>query len=275
MRILCTGGTGFLGQALCKRLLERRHEIVVIARDEGDLIAFKSKFPRVKIIIGDIINKWVIQEAMVGVEGVFHMAAQKHVGLSEEFVYQTVNSNVLGTINLLEESWKVKPKFMLGVSTDKASNPKGVYGATKLLMERLFQQSERINPDTDYRIVRYGNVMGSTGSFVTKWKPLMEQGKEVILTDPKATRFYWDVEEAIDLIFECLEKSSDCSPCIPKMKAISMQQALEACQEVYGDCPVKVIGLQQGENLHETIDGVIHSNEVEQYTKQEFKQKFL
>ena len=88
-------------------------------------------------------------------------------------------------------------------------------------------------------------------------------------------RFYWTVDEAIDLIFDCLEKSTDSTPFIPKMKAASMQVALEACQEVYGKSPVKIIGLQAGENMHETMDGITFSNEVEQYTKDEFIKTFL
>lgn len=273
--ILITGITGCLGEALCERLLNEGEEIIGLARDEGKLISLKDKFPQIKIIIGDIANKWVVKEAMKGVDGVFHLAAQKHVGLSEKFVIETINSNILGTINILEESWITKPKLVLGISTDKAGSPKGVYGATKLLMERLFEQSERLNTETQYRVVRYGNVMGSTGSFITKWKPLMQAGKEVLLTDPKATRFYWSVGEAVNLIYDCLKKATDSTPFIPIMKAISMEQALEACQETYGKSPVKIIGLQKGENLHESIDGITYSNEVEQYSKEEFKSKFL
>ncbi len=275
MKILVTGASGFLGEALICRLLQKDNDIVALSRDEGKLIALKEKYPSIKIVIGDVSEKSVIKEAMQDIEGVFHLAAQKHVGLSEEYVSQTIASNVLGSVNLLQESCVVKPKFVIATSTDKASNPKGVYGATKLLMEKLFKQTEKINPDTEYRVVRYGNVMGSTGSFVTKWKPLMEQGKEVILTEPKATRFYWSVDEAVDLLFECLEKAVDSTPFIPNMKALSMQTALEACQEVYGFGPVKIIGLQTAENLHETMDGITFSNEVEQYTKEEFKEKFL
>lgn len=274
-KVLITGITGFLGQALCERLIQEGAVVTGIARDEGKLIEFKEKFPNVKFIIGDVSNKWVTKQAMADKDFCLHLAAQKHVGLSEEFAHQTITSNVVGTMNILEESWITKPKFVLAISTDKASNPKGVYGATKLLMEKLMKQAEGINPDTEYRVVRYGNVMGSTGSFVTKWKPLMEQGKEIILTDPEATRFYWTVDEAIDLIFECLEKSTDSTPYIPKMKAASMQVALEACQEVYGVSPVKIIGLQAGENMHETMDGITFSNEVEQYTKEEFIKTFL
>lgn len=273
IRICVTGATGFLGEAIIERL--RGEDLVAVARDEGKLITLKEKYPNIKIIVGDISDKWVAKEALKDVDVLLHMAAQKHVGLSEEYAYQTVQSNVIGTMNLLEESRITKPRMFLMVSTDKASLPKGVYGATKLLAEKLVKQSERLNPDTMYRVVRYGNVMGSTGSFVIKWKPLMEQGKEVILTDPNATRYFWTVDEAIDLIFQCMEEAEDSTPFIPTMKAISMGQALEACQEVYGKSPVKVIGLQEGENMHETMDGINFSDTADQFTKEEFKAKFL
>lgn len=273
MKILITGASGFLGEALIERMYE--DELTVLARDEGKLIALKEKYPNIKVIIGDIADKWVVEEAMAGQEAVFHLAAQKHVGLAEEYAYQTVQSNVIGTMNLLGESRKTKPNLFLMVSTDKASSPKGVYGATKALAEKLVKQSERLNPDTQYRVVRYGNVMKSTGSFVIKWKPLMEAGKEVILTDPEATRYFWTVDEAIDLIFDCIENAVDSEPYIPPMKAIKMGVALEACQEVYGMCPVKIIGLQEGENMHETMDGINFSDTADQFTKEEFKERFL
>lgn len=274
-RILITGITGFLGQALCQRLIEEGHQVVGVARSEGKLVALKAAFPDLEIIIGDISDRSVVKEAMRGCQGVFHLAASKHVSLCEEFVAQTVSSNVLGSLNVIKESYEVNPEFVLGISTDKAVAVAGIYGATKLLMEGLFHEAERINEKTKYRIVRYGNVMGSTGSFITKWEPLMKAGKEVVITDPKATRFFWTGEEAINHIFEGLAKSKDSTPYVPQMKGISMGLALEACQEVYGKCPVKVIGLQKGEKLHESVDGIVYSNEVPQYTKEEFKAKFL
>ena len=103
----------------------------------------------------------------------------------------------------------------------------------------------------------------------------MRKGEEIILTDPRATRFFWPVEDAIDHIFECLERAKDSTPYTPKMKAVSMQIVVEAMQDIYGFCPVREIGLQPGENLHETMDGKIFSNEVEQFDKHEFAAKFL
>jgi UDP-N-acetylglucosamine 4,6-dehydratase/UDP-glucose 4-epimerase len=141
-------------------------------------------------------------------------------------------------------------------------------------MEKLFKEYEQVNPDTKYRMIRYGNVFGSTGSVITKWKPLIEQGKEVIITNPNATRFFGTNKEVVEFILKS-KTSEDSTPEIPIMKAISMGNMLKACQKVYGDCPVKEIGLQKGENMHETMDGKIYSNEVEQFTIDEFIENFL
>lgn len=111
---------------------------------------------------------------------------------------------MIGSLNILEESLENKFDFVIGISTDKAAQVSGVYGASKLLMERLFCQFEAINNSTEYRIVRYGNVLYSTGSVLCKWRDLLSEGKEVIVTDPDATRFFWTRDQAVDLIFLAL-----------------------------------------------------------------------
>ncbi len=273
MKYLILGGTGFLGEKLVERLKDE--DVTVVARNEGKLIALKEKFPNINIIPGDIADSWTVASAFsTKPDGCFVLSAFKHVGMAEKEVMQCVKSNVVGTLKVLRASMEHKPKFVIITSTDKAAQVAGVYGATKLIDEKLFEEAERLNPDTKYRVVRYGNVIKSTGSFLTKWEDKMKNGEEVILTDPTATRFFWSRDEAVDLIFQCLEKSPDSKPWVPKMKAISMGKALEACQNKWGECPVKIIGLQEGENLHETMGGGVFSNEVEQYTVEEFE-KFL
>jgi len=137
---------------------------------------------------------------------------------------------------------------------------------------------ESVNRDTSYRVVRYGNVWASQGSIATKWKPKMEIGEPVIITDPEATRFFWPIGEAIDLIFNCIQNSQDAKPLVPKMKAVKMGVVLEACLDVYTKglrSAVKVIGLQTGENKHESTDGIVFSDTCEQFSKEEFIEKFL
>lgn len=278
-KIVVFGGSGFLGQALIERLevplRGSEHKIVVVARNEGALVALKEKFPEIEIIVGDIVDPWVVKKAMKGVAFVYLLSALKHVGVAEKEVKACINTNVIGCMNVVNESLITKPVSLMFVSTDKASQPMGVYGCSKKIGEKLISEAEKINPHTQYRVVRYGNVWGSSGSIITKWKPKMLKGEEVILTDPEASRFFWTIDEAVQLIFECAIMAKNSDPYIPQMKAVKMGVVLEACMEVYGKCQVKIIGLQPGENKVETTDGITFSDTAEQFTKEEFIEKFL
>lgn len=271
---LVTGGSGFLGVPLVDRLLKDGAKVRVLSRDEGKLIELKQKFPQVEILNGDVADWFEVKQAMKGVKGVFHLAASKHVGLAEITVRETIKSNTIGSLNILEHSLNEDLDFVIGISTDKAAQVVGVYGASKFLMERLFTQFERLNPSCGYRIVRYGNVLYSTGSVLCKWKDLIERDEELIVTEPKATRFFWTVEQALDLIYDCLDNAKDSKPYVPTMKAMSIENLLDAMYEKYlpegGEKKIKVIGLQPGENFHEKIleDG-LDSSQVEQYSVEE------
>jgi len=238
-------------------------------------VILKEKYPSIQIMIGDVSDPWTVKSAMADSDCCMMLSALKHVGLAETNVNSCILTNVVGVMNVVSESLITKPKVLMFVSTDKAAQPNGVYGCSKKIGERLLSEAERINPDTKYRVVRYGNVWGSAGSIITKWRPKLEKGEEVILTDPEASRFFWTMSEAVDLIFECIEKGKDSEPFIPKMRSVSMGTVLEACMDVYGKSPVKIIGLQPGENKVETTDGVTFSDQCEQFTKDEFKYKFL
>tara|TARA_R110000824_G_scaffold54008_2_gene148997 strand:- start:168 stop:1022 length:855 start_codon:yes stop_codon:yes gene_type:complete len=270
---LVTGGSGFLGFPLVESIIKQGGKVRVLARDEGKLVDLKEKFPPIEICPGDIADRFEVRQAMDGINGVFHLAASKHVGLAETYVRENIKSNTLGSLNILEESLNKDLDFVLGISTDKAAQVAGVYGATKLLMERLFIQFENINPKCQYRIVRYGNVLYSTGSVLCKWKTLIEQGNQVVVTDPSATRFFWTVDQAIQLIMDCLSFSKNAQPYCPSMKAMSIDNLLKAMIQKYSkgqDIPIKIIGLQPGENLHEKVmeDGP-YSNEADQFTVEE------
>jgi UDP-N-acetylglucosamine 4,6-dehydratase/UDP-glucose 4-epimerase len=274
--VLVTGGSGFLGTPLIKRLLDDGVRVRTICRDEGKLIELKQKFPSIEIYTGDVSDKFEVKQAMKGVSGVFHLAASKHVGLAEKHVRECIKSNTIGSLNILEESLEMDLEFVIGISTDKAAQVAGVYGASKLLMERLFKQFEELNNKCEYRIVRYGNVLYSTGSVLCKWKKLIEEGKEVIVTDLEATRFFWTVDHALDLIFDCLYKWDDCTPYVPEMKGMSLSRLLEAMISKYSKNGirsfVKEIGLQAGENKHERVlENGPTSEEVDQYTVEEIK----
>lgn len=270
------GGSGSLGHALIARLISMGHKnILSVSRNEAAAVALKEKYPSIQIMIGDISDAWTVRAAMTDAKEVYLLAAMKHVGLAEQQVNTCILTNIVGVMNVVNESFSTKPKVLMFISSDKAAQGTGVYGCTKKIAERLMAEAEKMSPETKYRVVRYGNVWASQGSIATKWKPKMERGEEIIITDPEATRFFWPIEEAIDLIFNCIATSADSAPSVPKMKAVSMGTVLEACMEVWGKSPVKIIGLQPGENKHETTDGVIFSDTCEQFTKDEFKDKFL
>ncbi len=271
---LVTGGTGFLGKPLIERLISQGHKVVTIARNEGKLLQLKWEFPQVKIFTGDCANKAsLLKPFSLGIDGVFHLAAFKHVGMAEDQPMECYLSNAAASLNLLSLCWKYRPEFVIGISTDKAAQVAGVYGATKLLMERFFQEYAQLELagfyKTRYRIVRYGNVLYSTGSVLTKWKTLLENGQKVIITDPNATRFFWTVDQAIQHIFDCLKNATSADPYIPEMKSMRILDLLTAMAKKYGNGKLhfKKIGLQPGENLHEKMSEVgPYSNEVDQYT---------
>ncbi len=271
---LITGATGFLGEHLTKRILDQGGLVRAFSRNEGKLITLKQQYPEIDIYTGDVSDWFEVKQAMMGVDAVFHLAASKHVGLAETYSRECTKTNVNGSLNILEESLCQNLDFVIGISTDKAAQVSGVYGATKLLMERLFQQYERINPAGNYRIVRYGNVLYSTGSVLCKWKILLQQAKQVIITDPDATRFFWTRDQAVDLIFSCLEESNSSMPWVPEMKSMAMGDLLEAMARKYlppgKTLNLKTIGLQPGENMHEKImeEGPA-SDEVEKFTIEE------
>lgn len=275
-RYLITGGTGFLGRALIRTLIRSGvKNLVVIARNEGKLIELKNDHPEVEIIPGSIEREVIIDKAAAGgLSGIFHLAAFKHVTMAEDHAYECALSNIVGTMNLLEAAANLKPAFFVNISTDKAAQVRGVYGATKLIGEKLTEEFHRLNPDTRHLIIRYGNVFRSTGSFIYKWEQAARDGLEIILTDPEATRFFFSVDEAVALIINAVINPEVEGTVIPTIKGVSMGVFAEAFSEMTG-AKIRVSGLQAGENKHETMDGVIFSNQVPQYTKDEIKELIL
>lgn len=270
-KILITGGSGFLAESLINRLYNENVHIRLFSRNEGALIKTKQKYPFVEIYTGDLSDEVEVKQACNGVDEVYHLAAFKHVGLAEKFVRECVKSNLIGSLNLLNETLINKSiKSIILISTDKAVQVNGVYGASKFLMERLISQYEKLNPDVKYRLVRYGNVLYSTGSVLCKWKDLIESNKPCVITDMEATRFYWTREQAVDLIFDCLQNAENSTPYCPAMKSMKVGDLFKAMVIKYGKSysidPI-IIGLQQGENLHEKIlESGPYSNEVEFYS---------
>jgi len=277
---LITGGTGVVGESLCDRILQMGGKVRIFSRSQAKLLKLKEQWDdsvmhsNIEIIVGDVTNKRDVASAFKDVKGVFHLAALAQA-MQSGGASESVQTNVMGSINVLDESLLTPVEFLLGVSSDKAVQVSGPYGATKFLMERLFQEYQEKNKDTKYRVVRMGNVIYSIDSVLYKWKSLIERGEEVIVTEPKATRFFLTKNQSVDLMLNGL-KSNSSKPYCDIPKSTSIGNLLQAMANKYlpngAELKVKEIGLQPNENLHERIvDNGPMSNEMEQYTIEELE----
>ena len=273
-KYLITGGTGVIGYSLCKRIISMGGYVIVLSRSESKLNKLKEKYNEIEIVVGNICDKQLVRDTIKKVDGVFHLAALAE-GMQSGKPIESIKTNVIGSLNVLEESSDVD--FVLGISSDKVVQVSGNYGATKFLMEKLFAQFEEMNPKTKYRVVRLGNIIYSVDSVLCKWKSLIENCEEVVVTDERATRFFMTSDKAIDLILNCLENAKDSKPYFEDMKSTSIGNLLQAMINKYAptDCklPIKRIGLHSSENLHERVfEGGPFTNEIEQYTVEELEE---
>ena len=284
---LITGGTGVVGHALCSRILYMGGKVRVFSRTSSKLIEMKKKYKDIEIMVGDVTDKLEVAAAYRDVKGVFHLAALAQ-SMQSGGASESIHTNLIGSMNVLSESLsnrvhmpylnggrEYEVDFVLGVSSDKAVQVSGPYGATKFLMERLFDEYQEINERIKYRVVRMGNVIYSVDSVLYKWKSLIQQGKEIIVTEPKATRFFLTKNQSVDLMLNGLNSDSS-KPYSDIPKSTSIGNLLEAMSNKYlpkgKELKVKKIGLQPNENLHEQIiDGGLMSNEMEQYTVKELE----
>jgi UDP-N-acetylglucosamine 4,6-dehydratase len=272
-KYLITGGTGVIGYSLCKRIINMGGYVIVLSRSETKLNKLKEKYNEIEIVVGDICDKQLVRNTIKKVDGVFHLAAVAE-GMQTGKPIESIKTNIIGSLNVLEESSNVD--FVLGISSDKVVQVSGNYGATKFLMEKLFNQFEETNPKVKYRVVRLGNIIYSVDSVLCKWKKLIKGCEEVIVTDKRATRFFMTSEESVDSILNCLENAKDSKPYFEPMKSTSIGNLLQAMINKYSpdgcELPIKTIGLQPNENLHEKISSRgIFTNQVEQYTIKELE----
>ena len=222
-KILITGGTGSLGKALTKRILKSKVDTIrIYSRDELKQSEMQSDFNdnRLRFLIGDIRDKSRLYRALEDIDIVIHAAALKQVPTVEYNPFEAVKTNVYGSQNLIEACLDKKVKTALAVGTDKAVAPFNTYGATKLLMERLFISANyyKGNRDINFVCVRYGNVLGSRGSIVPTLINQIKNNKKITITDPEMTRFNITMEQAIDLIMRALMGIGG-EVFIPKLKA--------------------------------------------------------
>ena len=258
--ILITGGTGSLGQSLTKRLLENGvNNIRIFSRNESKQIQMQSEFSdkRLKFLIGDIRDPSRLERAMKGVDIVFHTAALKHVPLIEYNPFEAIKTNVIGSQNVIDSCIKENVKICVGVGTDKAVSPLNTYGATKLLMEKLFVDANNyVSRDSSkFFALRYGNVLGSSSSVLPKFIEQIKNKQKITITDLEMTRFSMTMNEALDFIFESLKIAKGSEVFLPKLKAYSIMDMKQALVELLEDTGEEVIGIRPGEKLREILMG--------------------
>ena len=257
--LLITGGTGSFGNAVLKRFIDTDiKEIRVFSRDEKkqeDMrIAYKND--KIKFYIGDVRNYRSIEDAMDGVDYVFHAAALKQVPSCEFFPVEAVETNVLGANNVIEAAINHNVKKVIVLSTDKAAYPINAMGMSKALMEKVAIAKGR-NLRTDKTIIcrtRYGNVMASRGSVIPLFCKQIEEGKPLTITNPEMTRFMMTLEDAVDLVIYAFEHGEQGDLFVQKAPAATIKVLADAIKELkHSDVKTNIIGTRHGEKLYEVL----------------------
>lgn len=261
-RVLVTGGAGFLARALYRRAAREGWdaEFTALSRDDAKHAALQARYPAVQCVLADV-GRTPVEELswlMRGYDLVIHAAASKYVDRSESETFDSIQTNVEGSKRVAHAAIRARVPKVIGISTDKAAMPVNVYGATKMLMERLFQEADRMSPATAFHVVRYGNVVGSTGSVIPIFERLRDAGEAIRLTNPAMTRFWMSVDEAIDLVLWALLNGHPGHLVVPRMRALSMGDLVRALlgYEAAGPVPtegVEIIGERPGEKHHEAL----------------------
>lgn len=258
-KILITGGTGSLGSALTKRLLKTKVETVrIFSRDEWKQTQMQSEISdkRLRFLIGDVRDKDRLYRAMEDINIVFHAAALKHVPVAEYNPFEFVRTNVDGTQNVIDACLDNKVELAIGIGTDKAVSPVNTYGATKLLMERLFVAANfyKGKHKIKFICVRYGNVLGSRGSILPIFVDQISSGKKITVTDPSMTRFNITMDQAFDLILRAIKYGEGGEIFVPKLKAYRVEEMKNAIIELMGKrTKVIRIPIRSGEKYHEIL----------------------
>ena len=255
--ILITGGTGSFGKAFIRHALAHINprRLVIFSRDELKQYEVRQQFgddPRLRWFIGDIRDERRLARALHRVDYVVHAAALKQVDTAEYNPYEFVKTNVIGSQNVIEASIDAGVKRVVALSTDKASSPINLYGATKLTADKLFITGNHYAAayDTRFAVVRYGNVMGSRGSVIPFFAKLGAEGKPLPITDLRCTRFFITLPQAVEMVvdaFELMQGGELLVPRIPSMKVTDLAHAVVPGAELVD------VGLRPGEKLHEEM----------------------
>jgi len=264
--ILVTGGTGSIGEAIVKRALcDGAKRIRVFSNDENGLYELEDRLEnkqKLEFIIGDIRDEEMVDGIVQKIEIIFHAAALKHVDRCELNPSEAITVNTIGTKNLIKSALKEKVKKVISISTDKAVNPIGVMGATKLLTEKLIAaEAYRHNSSTIFTCVRFGNVINTRGSILPKIERQIQKGGPITLTDKRMKRFFMTKNDAINLILSVTKIAKGGEIFVLKMPLIQLNDLFDCMNKIlapkYGYKPskikTKIIGIRPGEKLVEYL----------------------
>ncbi|MDR1726014.1 MAG: polysaccharide biosynthesis protein [Bacteroidales bacterium] len=260
--LLITGGTGSFGNAVLKRFLNSDiKEIRIFSRDEKkqDDMRHALNNDKVKFYIGDVRDKISVDFAMQNVDYVFHAAALKQVPSCEFFPMQAVNTNIVGTNNVLLSAVEHKVKNVVVLSTDKAAYPINVMGISKAMMEKVAIARGRhlaMNKSSDITVccTRYGNVMASRGSVIPLWIEQIKNGKPITVTNPNMTRFMMTLDDAVDLVLYAFEHGHNGDLFVQKAPAATLEVLAKALIDLLqANTEINIIGTRHGEKLYETL----------------------
>lgn len=263
--LMITGGTGSFGNAVLKRFLDSDlKEIRIFSRDEKkqddmrhDLQMRCPEYAgKVRFYIGDVRNSRSVQDAMHGVDYIFHAAALKQVPSCEFFPMEAVRTNVEGTDNVLHAAIDAGVERVVCLSTDKAAYPINAMGISKAMMEHVIYANARVAAERSGTVIcctRYGNVMCSRGSVIPLFIDQIKEGNPITITDPNMTRFLMNLDEAVDLVRFAFEHANPGDLFIQKADASTIGDLAKAVQQLFGDTGTHIIGTRHGEKLYETL----------------------
>ncbi|UWG48115.1 NDP-sugar epimerase, includes UDP-GlcNAc-inverting 4,6-dehydratase FlaA1 and capsular polysaccharide biosynthesis protein EpsC [Halanaeroarchaeum sp. HSR-CO] len=271
--VLVTGGCGSIGSHLVEEILKQDPSVVrVLDNNEEGLFELQNELGEdnsVRYLLGDVRDQDRLELAMENIDVVFHAAALKHVSINEYNPFETVQTNVQGTQNLIRAALETEVGSFVTVSTDKSSNPTSVMGATKLLSERLTIAANAYKGDreTKFGCVRFGNVLGSSGSVVPLFLQQIKDGGPVTVTNPEMTRFIMPIEEASALVLEAHERMTSGEVFVLKMPSFEVGTLADGMVEEYapriGQSPeeidIEIMGSRPGERMHEKLVSVDES----------------
>lgn len=255
--ILITGGTGSFGKKCVELILKqyKPNKIIVYSRDELKQYEMAQAFNQscMRYFIGDVRDAERLGMAMEGVDYVIHAAAMKQVPTAEYNPMECVKTNINGARNVIDACLKYGIKKVIALSTDKAACPINLYGATKLVSDKLFVSANNIKgtKDTDFSVVRYGNVFGSRGSVIPFFKKLLEGGAKTLpITDKEMTRFWITLEQGVSFVLKSFQRMQGGEVFVPKIPSMSMVNMAKA---IAPHLDIEEVGIRPGEKLHEVM----------------------